>query len=127
MRIDVNLRREDKVTERRLVSSEYDDVMPFLVTVLTADHILAEKTRALLMRGKARDLYDLWFLSEQGVRADLAVVNAKLALYQSAFDAGIFRMKVDALEATWESDMRLLLGQIPEFTTARAKVLALFA
>lgn len=127
VRIDVNLRPEVVTTERRLVSSEYDDVMPFLATVLTAADILAEKTRALLVRGKARDLYDLWFLAEQGVRVDLAVVNARLALYQTAFNTTAFAQKVDSLDASWEADLRPLLGQIPDFAMARELVLRVFA
>jgi predicted nucleotidyltransferase component of viral defense system len=100
--------------------------MPFLVTVLTAEHILAEKTRALLVRGKARDLYDIWFLVEQGVRVDVATIDAKLALYQMSFDADVFRQKVDGLEATWESDLRPRLGQMPEFAMARERVISAF-
>ena len=126
VRIDVNLRREQVATERRLVSSEYDDVLPFLVTVLTAEHILAEKTRALLVRGKARDLYDLWFMVEQGVRVDLGIVDAKLALYQTTFDARVFREKVDGLRAAWDSDLRPLLAQVPEFVVAAEPVLVAF-
>lgn len=33
-----------------------------LVTVLTLEHLMAEKVRALLVRGKPRDLYDVWLL-----------------------------------------------------------------
>lgn len=134
MRIDVSLRREEipkgeiaegveVPTERRLVSSEYDDVMPFLVTVLTAAHILAEKTRALLVRGKARDLHDLWFMVEQGVRVDRNLINAKLALYDTSFAVDVFRQKVESLHGTWEADLGPLLGQAPEFARAAEQVL----
>ncbi len=127
VRIDVSLRREPVTTERRLVSSEYDDVLPFLVTVLTAEHILAEKTRALLIRGKARDLYDLWFLAERGGIVDLSIINGKMALYQTTFDAAVFRQQVDSLETTWEADLRPLLGQMPEFGMVRERVTEAFA
>jgi predicted nucleotidyltransferase component of viral defense system len=126
LRIDVNLRKEMVAVERRLVSSEYDDVMPFLVTVLTAAHILTEKTRALLVRGKARDLYDLWFMVEQGVHVDLDIIDAKLALYQTTFEMAAFMQKVDGLESTWESDLRPLLGQMPEFSMAKERVFRAF-
>jgi hypothetical protein len=136
VRIDVNLRREvpkDKSTgggkgstERRLVSSEYDDVMPFLLTVMTAEHILAEKTRALLVRGKARDLYDLWFMIEQDVHVDMAIINDKMALYQTTFAARLFKQKIDGLRETWESDLRPLLGQVPEFAPTAERVLIAF-
>ena len=59
VRLDANLRPEQVTTEPRLVSPEYDDLVPFVLTALTVEHIFAEKVRALLIRGKARDLYDL--------------------------------------------------------------------
>lgn len=76
--MDVNLRPEEVAIERRLVSPEYDDVLPFMMTSLTLEHLFAEKVRALLMRGKARDLYDLWFLTEQGVAPNLELINVTL-------------------------------------------------
>ena len=42
---------------------------------------LAEKIRALLVRGKPRDLYDIWLL-RQGVSPDAALIARKLALYE---------------------------------------------
>jgi predicted nucleotidyltransferase component of viral defense system len=69
--VDTNLRAEQVAVERRLVSPEYDDVVPFLLTALTLEHLFAEKVRALLIRGKARDVYDLWFLTEQGIHPNL--------------------------------------------------------
>jgi len=40
----------------------YDDLRPFTVPVLKKEEILAEKVRAMMIRGKARDLYDISFL-----------------------------------------------------------------
>jgi len=100
VRVDTNLRPEKVATERRLVSSEYDDVLPFLLTALTAEHLFAEKVRALLVRGKARDLYDLWFLIEQGQSVDMALIEAKLVLYETTFESGRFQELVEALELT---------------------------
>lgn len=45
------------------------------------DERLAEKIRALLVRGKPRDLYDIWLLLRQGVLPDAALIARKLALY----------------------------------------------
>jgi len=62
VRVDVNRRPEEVAVRRELVTSEYDDVRPFVVTVLTPEHLLAEKIRAMLVRGMPRDLYDIWLL-----------------------------------------------------------------
>jgi predicted nucleotidyltransferase component of viral defense system len=61
--------QEEIAARRELVTSEYDDVCPFVVTVLTAEHLMAEKIRTMLVRGKPRDLYDIWLLLNQGMTA----------------------------------------------------------
>jgi len=128
VRVDTNLRLEEVAVERRLVSSEYDDVVPFILTALTVEHLFAEKVRALLIRRKARDLYDLWFLIEQGQHVDLvALINTKLALYEATFESGQFQQQVEALQDGWERDLRPLLAQVPEFALVRERVLRAFA
>ncbi len=127
IRVDINLRPEEMATERRLISPEYDDIVPFIATALTVEHIFAEKVRALLIRGKARDLYDLWFLLEQGQKVDLALINLKLALYGTSFDPGQLQQRVEALEDEWDRDLRPLLAQVPEFAIVRQRVLQAFA
>jgi len=111
VRIDVNLRPEAVATRRELVISEYDDVRPFVVTVLEAEHMLAEKVRALLVRGAPRDLYDIWLLLQKGVTLDQATIDAKLALYDQKFSSAALRSAAAGVEATWERDLRPLLPQ----------------
>lgn len=126
VRVDINLRPERVSIERRLVSPDYDDIVPFLVTALTPEHIFAEKVRALLIRGKARDVYDLWFLMEQGVRADLDLINAKLALYETSLDMTLLQAQIDALSGSWLRDLQPLLAQAPEFAMVRERILSTF-
>lgn len=126
VRVDVNLRPEPVSIERRLVSPDYDDLVPFLLTALTPEHIFAEKVRALLIRGKARDVYDLWFLIEQGVQLDLDLINAKLALYETRLDMTLFHWQIEALSGSWLRDLRPLLAQVPEFAAVRECILSTF-
>jgi len=44
----------------------YDDLRPFVVSVLALQYLMAEKIRALLVRGKPRDVYDIWLLHPPG-------------------------------------------------------------
>jgi len=71
VRIDVSLRGEVVSEDRITVRTEYDDVKTFVIGAASLDHIFAEKVRALLVRGKARDLYDLWLLMERGIKPEL--------------------------------------------------------
>lgn len=114
VRVDVSLRGEPAATRRELVRSEYDDVRPFVITVLSPEHLLAEKVRALLVRAKPRDLYDVWLMAEQDVSLDVDLIRQKLKLYDLTLtlpvvDAALARARVD-----WERDLRPLLGQYVE-------------
>lgn len=125
VRIDVNRRPEQVQTRRELVTSEYDDVRPFVVTVLTLEHLMAEKIRALLVRGKPRDLYDIWLLLHQGVEPDTALIQRKLALYEMRWDPGALKEAVERVRADWERDLRPLLPQFVPYELAREGIAAL--
>lgn len=119
VRVDVNLRPEQVETRRALVTSEYDDVRPFVVTVLTLEHLMAEKVRALLVRGKPRDLYDVWLLLHQGAQTDTALIEDKLALYEMRWDPGALEKTVERVGADWERDLRPLLPQFVPYEVVR--------
>jgi predicted nucleotidyltransferase component of viral defense system len=125
VRVDVNRRPEPVETRRELVTSEYDDVRPFVVTVLTLEHLMAEKVRALLVRGKPRDLYDVWLLLSQGVSPDQALIKRKLALYEMAFSAEALEEALTRVQADWERDLRPLLPQFVGYEDVRGGVEAL--
>ena len=125
MRVDINRRPEAVETRRELVSSAYDDVRPFVVTVLTPEHLMAEKVRALLVRGKPRDLYDLWLLLRQDVQPDVTLVERKLALYDMAWRPDALEEALERVHADWDRDLRPLLPQFVSFEMAREGVAAL--
>lgn len=58
VRVDLNLRAETVEVQRELVAPDYDDLRAFVIPTISKAHMLAEKVRALLTRGKPRDLYD---------------------------------------------------------------------
>ena len=125
VRMDVNQRPEEVETRRELVASPYDDVRPFVVTALALDHLLAEKLRALLVRGKPRDLYDIWLLLRQGVEPDLSLVERKLALYDRTWNREALEEAMENVRAGWERDLRHLLPQFVPYELARERVEAL--
>jgi uncharacterized protein len=111
IRIDLNLRQEAAQSQRVLLNPEYDDLPPFVLTALAPEYLLAEKIRALLVRGKPRDVYDIWLLLQKGVPADLELIASRLALYNLPLTR---QGLLDALEtacASWERDLKALLPQ----------------
>lgn len=115
VRVDVSLRGEPLATRRELVRSEYDDVRPFVVTVLSPEHLLAEKVRALLVRAKPRDLYDVWLMVEQGIHLDADLIRQKLRLYEMALLPEVVEAALARARRDWERDLRPLLGPYMEF------------
>ena len=124
VRVDANRRPEEVMARRELVMSEYDDVRPFVVTVLTPEHLLAEKTRALLVRGKPRDLYDMWLMLNQGVQLDDLLIERKLALYEMGWDRNALAVALDRAGTDWERDLRHLLPQFVPYEIVREGVIA---
>ncbi|RCK72711.1 MAG: hypothetical protein ANABAC_1245 [Anaerolineae bacterium] len=122
IRIDINRRSEEVETQRELVTCEYDDVRPFVVTVLTPQHLLAEKVRALLVRRKARDLYDLWLLLRRGVPLENALVERKLSLVGLKWQRDALEEALQQAGADWERDLRPLLPQFVTFEMVRRDV-----
>ena len=114
LRVYINRRSESVETRRMLVTPEYDDLRPFVVTVLTPEHLLAEKVRALLVRGKPRDVYDIWLMTNQGVKFDRELISIKLSLYGLALMKDSLKAALDRAHADWERDLRPLL---PQFLT----------
>jgi len=126
VRIDVSLRGEEGETNRVVVTSKYDDVSQFVLTVLTVDEIFAEKVRALVTRSKPRDLYDVWVLLGSGVKINYSLINKKLKLYEKSFDSNEFRVKVESSKKEWERDLRGLLPQVAPFSEVKKSVLKAF-
>lgn len=122
VRVDMSLRGEAVETARELITPEYDDVRPFVATVLTPAHLVAEKVRALLVRGKPRDAYDLWLMRSKGWRADLPLVEHKLALYDMAYSPERLQTALAQVARDWERDLRPLLPELPTFEDVRPAV-----
>ena len=122
VRVDLNLRRESVDSERELISPEYDDVRPFVITVLTPEHLLAEKVRALLVRAKPRDVYDIGLMRAKNWQINWELVGRKLALYDLQFSPAALEAAMNRVAPNWERDLRPLLAQPIAFEDARRAV-----
>ena len=112
VRVDTSRRREKIGTQHELITAEYDDIRPFVATVISPNHLLAEKVRALFMRSKARDAYDIWLLINQGIPIERDLVRKKLALYDVALSKTNLEDALEKAKADWIRDLRPLLPQL---------------
>ena len=127
IRVEISKREKiSKNLEIKELRPIYPDILPFFVTVMNLEEILAEKVSAF-WRGKSRDLYDVWFLLEKGVKVDLELVDEKLSYYGKSWNSKEFLKKIDALEKVWKRELEaIILGSVPDFKgvkkTIRAKL-----
>ena len=64
--------------EWKIINSEYPETGEnFLVLVMSLPEMMVEKIIALTQRKKGRDLYDLWFLIQAGVKLDRPLLFKK--------------------------------------------------
>lgn len=82
IRLDFN-QREKPLTREENVLVPFDyPISPYpLIIHLEGEEILAEKFRALLVRNKARDIFDIWFLLTKGIKANQKYLEEKMKLH----------------------------------------------
>ena len=120
IRIDITLKNE--VLEKFDVIpyiSEYIDINPFSMRVLSLKEILAEKIHSLLARQKSRDLYDLFFLLKF-VDVDKNLIEKKLNLFGMKYKSTELKRRINKLKTLWEKELKsFILGELPDFNAVR--------
>lgn len=123
VRVDVSLRKEKVDTQKILIKPRYDDISEFSIISLTLKHVFAGKTRALVTRGKPRDLWDVWYLFKRGEKLDMDLVNERLKLYDEKFNIKTVEKNILALRKVWERDLMSLLPRVPKFDEVKKEIL----
>lgn len=87
VRLDISFREKPFKTDTNYVKTIFP-ISPYpLVNHLSIEEIMAEKIRALIIRGKGRDIFDLWFLLTKKVPMNWGLVNKKMSLYKRKIDS----------------------------------------
>jgi len=124
IKLDMNLKSSiDLEPEYRSYSSLYPNVPAFSMLVMQEKEILAEKVRAIMTRGKARDVYDLRFLLERGVQFDEGLVRKKLEYYGEKWSPKKFSEGLRLRESVWKTELGPLVGRVPDFGETRKLIL----
>lgn len=80
--------------------------------------VFSEKLRALSSRSKARDLYDVWFLMQQGLEPDLELFEKKMKVIGDET-----AVRIDTTAEEWSQDLQILLENPPAFSKVRTEVI----
>lgn len=128
IKVDVSFREKAQLSPRQMaLTSPYGP--PFTVTCMALEEILAEKTRAALMRRAPRDYFDLWLLLQ---RKDIAfaalpdLIRAKLDTVGRPYEPQKLWEEADVLQRVWTDDLRQLMRDVPPFDTMFRELRALF-
>jgi len=87
--------------------------------------VLSEKVRAVMVRGSARDLYDMWFLvGKKKVEPDKGLMDKKLAFYDRSFDKANFQARVERIGRYWYQELKpIVIGALPKFEDVKEDVI----
>jgi len=118
---DISLR--EKLVEEpktRRVKPEYPDVPEFTVLVYSLNEILVEKIRSVLQRGKARDYYDVWRLTnkhEFDLRKIRKLLEEKCRITKVEFKPDLLYDETRLSEARkfWTIALARLTKDLPDF------------
>jgi len=79
--LDFSFREKVLVPQKSVIETEYPVLFTSYVYHLSKEEIFAEKIRAIMTRKRGRDLYDLWFLINQGTQIKEELIKEKLKYY----------------------------------------------
>ena len=81
IRVDFSLREKSIKFENSYIETVFPVSAYPLVTHLSFEEIMSEKIRALFIRGKGRDIFDIWFLLTKKVPINWELINKKMLIY----------------------------------------------
>ena len=116
LRIEISLRKDLLLNgDLKEVIPVYADLQPYLVLVMSAKEILAEKIRTIIQREKARDLYDIWFLLKKGIQLDSKIADKKAEFYNIKLNKDIILKRMLDLRKIWKEELSGYVSFIPDF------------
>ncbi|MFH0973559.1 MAG: nucleotidyl transferase AbiEii/AbiGii toxin family protein [Candidatus Micrarchaeota archaeon] len=102
--------------EERELNDDYSlEKTRALVLVMPLEELLAEKIHAAFNRIAARDLYDVWFLLRNGVKANQSVIRKKFAYYDEEYEPEKLKERIGGFKLKWMQDLQQFLKDVPSF------------
>lgn len=110
-------------TEWKHIFPQYPDIPSFRLKAMSLREILSEKFRAMAVRKKARDAYDIWFLLNKGVEFDEVLTQRKLNMYDMKLSKNLLKDALDEVETVWNMELRALMGAFPDFEAVKVRIM----
>jgi predicted nucleotidyltransferase component of viral defense system len=123
IRFEVSRREAVLMGPRQVhIDPPYQDIVPYVLETMFSREMAAEKVRAIMMRNKPRDLYDLYMILRQGGIIDTAMAHKKLKYYDRSFNKGEFLKKCKGFGRTWARELEMLVDDVPAFKVAYSTI-----
>lgn len=120
--IRVEISRREKIALKPLsvkLDEPYYGIPIVFIRGVDLREVLAEKIRAAIVRGSARDLYDAWFLIRRGISVDTNLLAQKLTFYGIKMDTPMISSSLEKIKARWSSELEpIVFGEVPDFQEA---------
>lgn len=114
--IDINLKSPVFLEPETLSFSPiYQDIPAFNSFCMKQEEIFSEKIRALMVRNRSRDLFDLNFLMQRGIYADKGLISKKMEYYNKDFDIARIIRKLKSLKGYWKKELSGFTPNLPDF------------
>lgn len=125
VKIDISTREKISLkADLKEIDSNFPDLLPFSLQVMNEAEILAEKTRAVITRNQARDVYDLYFLLKKGIKFDVSLSNKKLEYYKLKFSIELLEKSLEKKKDIWKQELNpILIGNLPNFNGVKSLII----
>jgi len=124
IKLDITLRSNEPIclpVKKRSIIHRYPIIHRNDPITYSIEEILSEKVRSLFQRTRPRDLYDTWFMIENGIMLTNAI-ERKFALKNMKMDVDLLVSKKTSFKNAWERSLHHQIRVIPEFNAVFNKV-----
>ncbi|MDO9538048.1 MAG: nucleotidyl transferase AbiEii/AbiGii toxin family protein [Thermoplasmata archaeon] len=109
-------------TEWKQMFPQYPDIPSFRLKSMSLEEMMSEKVRAMLVRMKARDAYDVWYLLNKGTIFNKTLIQKKLDMYDLKLNESLFNEVFEEIKTVWDKELRALMTMAPGFETVRKEI-----
>lgn len=95
VKLDFSFREKVLDSKKNIIETTFPVLFNNYIYCLSEKEVLSEKIRAILMRDKGRDYYDLWYLLSIGTEFDEKMINKKMEYYKAEFSIEKLKSKID--------------------------------
>jgi len=97
IKLDFSMREKPFTVETSYIETVFP-IGPYpQVSHFKIEELMAEKIRAVLIRAKGRDIFDLWFMLSKKITIDWGLANKKMSLYNKTADSKKLIEKIEAM------------------------------